>query len=150
MDITGIGAVTSFAENLLDRFFPKEMSQEQRAQAVLAMSQEIETRDKAKAQIIAAEMAQGDNYTKRARPTVVYGGLLMIALNYVIFPILAKIAAISNGMPEGIDTVFEPVNLPTEFWWAWGGVVSAWVFGRSMEKKGNVGQLTSLITGIKK
>ena len=48
------------------------------------MRAELQTKER----ILVAELNQGDNYTKRARPTVVYGGLGFIAINYVIAPIV--------------------------------------------------------------
>ena len=44
----------------------------------------------AKERVLVAELNQGDNYTKRARPTVVYAGLLFIGINYVLFPIIGR------------------------------------------------------------
>ena len=44
----------------------------------------------AKERVLVAELTQGDNYTKRARPTVVYAGLGMIFLNYVVAPLLSS------------------------------------------------------------
>jgi len=74
----------------------------------------------AKERIIVAEMNQTDNYTKRARPTLVYAGLAMIAINYVVAPWF--------GLAQ--------FQLPAEFWMAWGGAVSVWSIGRSFEKTG--------------
>lgn len=84
-------------------------------------------------EVIKAEMASGDNYTKRARPTIVYFGLLVIAWNYCILPYF--------HLP--------PVELPGDFWLAWGGVVGVWSAGRSAEKIGVQGKVTSAITGNK-
>lgn len=78
----------------------------------------IEQELKTKENILIAELNQNDNYTKRARPTVVYFGLLIILWNYVIIPYI--------GM--------SPVIFPSEFWMSWGGITSAWVVGRSFEK----------------
>jgi len=98
----------------------------------------------AKERVLVAELQQGDNFTKRARPMVVYAGLAFTALNYVLLPILERIAALMGV--EGLPT--EPLpNLPTEFWYAWGGITSTWVIGRSAEKRGVRSQLLSKITG---
>lgn len=85
-------------------------------------------------EVIKAEMASGDNYTKRARPTIVYFGLVVIAWNYCIRPMVPG---------------FEPIELPTDFWLAWGGVVGVWSAGRSAEKIGVQGKVTKAITGNK-
>jgi hypothetical protein len=89
--------------------------------------------------IIVSEMQQGDTYTKRARPTLVYAGLFFIFLVHVLFPIAAFFT--NKPMPT--------LLLPTEFWWAWSGVCGVWVLGRSAEKKGAAGKLVSMITGGK-
>jgi len=147
-----LGPITELASGLIDRFFPPEATPEQRFAAQQALEQALAARDQAKAEIIVAEMRQGDNYTKRARPTVVYGGLVMIALNYVIFPVATRLI-MAFGSPTEVAMMrplLEPINLPTEFWVAWGGIVSTWVLGRSAEKKamgGNIGKIASLITG---
>ena len=85
----------------------------------------------AKERIITAEMNQADNYTKRARPTIVYAGLGAIIFNYSIAP------------ATGLGT-FE---LPTEFWLAFGSVVSVWSVGRSAEKVGVKNAFTKKVTG---
>jgi hypothetical protein len=141
----------------VDRFFPPDASPEQKLAAQQAMADEIARRDDAKSRIIVAELSQGDNYTKRARPTVVYGGLLMIAINYVLFPFLARLAAASylfsgaaGQVPQSLINLLSPLDLPGEFWAAWGGVVGTWVLGRSLEKRGatgNLGKIAGLITG---
>lgn len=99
----------------------------------------IRTELEAKSRIIEAELDQKDNYTKRARPTVVYFGLVAICFNYCIVPSIQSI----RGVP------LAAFNLPTEFWIAWGGIVSSWVVGRSAEKRGNRNKVTSFVTGDK-
>lgn len=93
--------------------------------------------------IIESEMQSGDSYTKRARPTVVYFGLLVIALNHVILPWGAYFFPPTEGatMPQ--------ISLPEEFWWAWSGVVGLWVVGRSAEKSGLANKATRAVTGSK-
>jgi hypothetical protein len=85
----------------------------------------------AKEKILVAELSQGDGYTKRARPTVVYAGLAFIAFNYCIVPLF--------GLPTQ--------NLPTEFWVGWSGIVATWSVGRSFEKSGVSNKLIRGITG---
>jgi hypothetical protein len=94
----------------------------------------------AKSKILQAELQQGDNYTKRARPTTVYFGLGVIFFNYCAVPLITLI----KGVPI---VTFE---LPTEFWVAWGGIVSTWVIGRSAEKRGSENRLTKVVTGSDK
>jgi hypothetical protein len=93
----------------------------------------------AKERVLVAELQQGDSYTKRARPTVVYAGLVFILFNYVLVPTVQNIS--------GMKIV--PFDLPTEFWAAWGGIVATWSIGRSAEKRGARSKTVSLITGTK-
>lgn len=113
--------------------------------AKLAMEQLIQQREAqveetiraelgAKERVMVAELQQGDNYTKRARPTVVYAGLAFILFNYVL----------PNYLP-----IEKAVDLPAEFWIAWGGIVATYSIGRSMEKRGVRNQVVQGITGSK-
>jgi len=146
MDITGIGSVAECAKSIIDRIWPPNLSPAEKAKAELELQQMLQVRENAvtaaQKEIIVAEMQQGDPYTKRARPTIVYAGLAFIFLVHVFIPI----AAFFKGVPA--DS-FPALSLPDEFWWAWGGVCSAWIIGRSMEKKGTGGKLVSMITGGK-
>ena len=74
--------------------------------------------------IIKSEMSQGDVFTKRARPSVVYSGLLFVAIIHVILPIVSF--AMKEPLPD--------ITLPSEFWWAWGTVVGVYGVGRTYEK----------------
>lgn len=101
------------------------------------VEQTIRTELQAKEKIIVAELQHGDGYTKRARPSVVYFGLLVILYNYCVIPTAQMI----KGVP------LTPFELPTEFWIAWGGIVSTWSIGRSAERRGIRNKVTSFITG---
>lgn len=79
-----------------------------------------------KMQVVVAELKQGDKYTSRARPTLAYFGMVVIAINYVIAPLAFQIFHYGTGMPL--------LGLPDQFWWAWGGVTGTWAVGRTMEK----------------
>ena len=103
----------------------------------LAVEETIRAELGAKERILVAELQQGDNYTKRARPTVVYFGLLVIFYNYCVIPSIQLFSGL------GIQTF----DLPTEFWVAWGGIVATWSVGRSAEKRGVKSKTVSLITG---
>ena len=97
---------------------------------------ELETR----ADIIKAEMAQGDVYTKRARPTIVYVGLLFIFIVHVLVP------TITFFCDESFDTE-NVIELPEAFWWAWSSVVGIYGVGRTAEKYGSANKITQLMTG---
>ncbi len=77
-----------------------------------------------KKEIMVAELKQDDKYTKRARPTVLYAGLLILLINNVLLPWMSYF----NGMHIPV------INLPSEFWLAWGGVAGVYAFGRTKEK----------------
>ncbi len=98
----------------------------------------------ARADIIKAEMAQGDKYTKRARPTIVYAGLLMIFIDYVVIPLIAHFNGSIDSLYHG-DTYF--LALPSEFWWAWTTVVGVYGVGRTAEKFGYVNKITNAMSG---
>ena len=93
----------------------------------------------AKERILVAELTQGSTYTKAARPTVVYYGLFAIFANYTLIPTLQW----------AFGSVPEAFELPTEFWLAWGGIVSTWSIGRTAERRGSRNKAVSLVTGNK-
>lgn len=94
---------------------------------------------KTRSEIIKAEMAQGDVFTKRARPTIVYTGLIFIFLVHVILPMVAYFTGDTESLQE--------LKLPAEFWWAWSTVVGIYGVGRTAEKFGMVNNYTQLATG---
>lgn len=76
--------------------------------------------------VIVAELQQGDAYTKRARPTVIYAGLAVIAWNYSLVPVLAWLAGAAAPV----------LSLPDLFWQVWGGVAGLYTLARTSEKAG--------------
>lgn len=109
----------------------------QRDAQLLALQQQ---QDQTKSEVIKAELEQNDLFTKRARPMVVYAGLVFIFLNYVLFPAIALLHS---------NQAIAPLELPEDFWWAWGGIVATWSIGRSFEKTGASNRVTRMITGSK-
>lgn len=150
----GVSSIVDSVADVADRFI--ETDEEKKAfklkaqELVQKRMSEIETTARAeldaKQNIIVAELQQGDNYTKRARPTVVYFGLVVILYNYCLIPTIGVLINVFSESPFDMP-VFE---LPVEFWVAWGGIVSTWTIGRSAEKRGNMNRLTGLITGSDK
>lgn len=145
---SGIGGLAENVANIVDRF---KLTQDEKAafelemekllqQAGSELEQTMRAELQAKERILVAELNQGDNYTKRARPTVVYFGLGLILFNYSISPIVQGV----TGTP------FFPMPLPAEFWYAWGGIVATWSVGRTMERRGANNNLLSVVTGSKK
>ena len=137
MDFSGIGSVAKFAKSVVDRIFPPHASPEEKLKAETKIQQMMEDRENtvvnAKAAIITAELNQDDKITKRARPSILYGGLLVILVNHVLFPIAAWIidAFIVAELPP-----LPNLTMPPQFWLAWGGVCSIYVLGRTREKTG--------------
>jgi len=144
LDLTGIGSIADLAKGVFDHFWPPDMSPEIKAKMQLELETKLQEREDklvgVQRDIIVAEMQQADSYTKRARPTIVYAGLGFIFLVNVAFPILAFFTG--RPIPE--------LNLPGDFWLAWGGVCSIWVIGRSAEKAGFTNTVVRSITGSKK
>lgn len=81
-----------------------------------------------------AELQQGVRYTKRARPTVIYVGLLFILLELfgIRHIVLDQLELGGNALNiiQGSDAIFKT------FLAAWAGVVGVYAVGRSMEKRG--------------
>ena len=166
----GIGSVVEKVGGTIDKFnlsgeeklqFKKEMQQilmERESEIEQTIRKNLE----AKERILVAELQQGDSYTKRARPSVVYFGLVMIALNYFLLPLILLISGktdllehCSNALDK-TGTAVEVCErktlfpLPEEFWVAWGGIVATWAIGRSFEKAGASNRFSRMATGNSK
>lgn len=148
----GLVNIAQGAANIVDQF---KLSDQEKAEFNLKMEellqkstseleQSMRTELEAKERILVAELTQGDTYTKRARPTVVYAGLVFIALNYVVAPVVLWLVTQYRGYP--VES-FPTLTLPTDFWYAWGGVVATWSVGRTMERRGVKNNLVSIVTG---
>ncbi|KKK80638.1 hypothetical protein LCGC14_2821490 [marine sediment metagenome] len=148
-----LGAVTSpldfvgKAVGLADKFIrtPDEKAEYERdmLELVQARDTEIEqtlrTEIQAKERILVAELQQGDKFTKRARPSLVYMGLLFALVETIVRTVLMLRG---QSMPEGMTTV-----VPPQFWAAWTGVTGAWVIGRSAERRGSQNRVVAALTG---
>jgi hypothetical protein len=143
----GVGSLVSSLGDVADRFIPTEDKRNafklEMQSRINDMQETMETTHQleleSRADIIKYEMSQGDKFTKRARPTIVYAGLLFIFMVYVIVPMIVFIAG--KEPPQ--------INLPDQFWWAWGTVVGVYGLGRSAEKMGIVNKFTNMVTGGK-
>ena len=144
----GVSGILGSVSGVIDKFtLSKEEKQEfqlQMQSRLMQIETELEKSYRmeldSRKEIIKAEMAQGDLFTKRARPTIIYVGLLFIFIVHVILPVVAYISGTpAENMPM--------INLPSEFWWAWGTVVSVYGAGRSAEKMGISNTITNLATG---
>ena len=141
----GIGEAVKGIGDVVDRFVttPDEKTTAKlEIQKILAaqdapLQETLRAEISAKEKILVAELQSGDRYTARARPTIVYVGLAVIVANDCLFPWLAW--AFGKAPPT--------FSLPSEFWIAWGGVVSVYAIGRTMEKRGASGGVVGAITG---
>ena len=149
--VSGIGSLGGLIGGVMDRFWPAQMSEEDRAKAQLELQKQVEgfivQRVAHQRDIMMAELNQGDRFTKRARPTIVYAGLGFVFLIHVVLPMANWIAVLVQGapLPETPE-----MSLPTEFWWAWTSVCGVYAIGRTMEKRGaegTVGKVAKMITG---
>ena len=131
------GAVERFAAGHLGK---KELTLEVE-KLVAARDSEIEKTLQAelgaKERIMVAELTQGDKFTKRARPMILYSGPVIViavsAMHYIAFYM---------GM--------EPPPMPEILTWfmgTWGAIGSTYVVSRTMDKRGNGNKLTKMLTG---
>ena len=135
----GVGEIVESVGGVIDQFHTSKeekhamrMAVEQVVTERMAVVQKAAaSRFEMVASVIQSEMQSGDAYTKRARPTLVYFGMVMIFVNYLVVPMFGN----------------EAFELPLEFWAAWGGTVAIWSVGRSAERIGKGGKVTSAITG---
>ena len=148
----GAGDLIESVGNVADRFITTDDERQKFKLDVEALlqrrdseiEQTIRAELSARERIIVAELRQGDNYTKRARPTVVYVGLAFIGINYILMPLIGRLAALFSDV--AIDT--SPLaDLPMEFWAAWGGICATWSIGRTAEKRGSRHPAVEKITG---
>ncbi|MCR8914372.1 hypothetical protein FDP08_12165 [Marinobacter panjinensis] len=165
----GVGDVIEKVGSTIDRF---NLSREEKQAFKLELQQVLMEREseieqtirknlEAEERILLAELQQGDTYTKRARPSVVYFGLIMIALNYFVLPLSLLVSGNADQLKQctteetksgGViknceDRTMFP--LPGEFWVAWGGIVATWAIGRSFEKANSSNKFSRLVTGNK-
>ena len=141
--VSAIPTVAEAVSGILDRWWPKQATEQEKQAIAMQMTQILQSREdellKAQRDIIVAELTQGDKFTKRARPLIVYAGLGFIFLIHVAFPIITWLKG--NIVPD--------LSLPEEFWWAWTGICGTWVIGRSFEKRGSEAEIIKMITGSK-
>jgi len=148
--LVALPAAFGFAKEIIDRIWPKQASEDEKLAAAKDLADSISKRDdqvvQASKDIIVAEMQQGDAFTKRARPMLVYAGLAFIFLVHVFIPLMVWTALVTGKtLPEGAPTL----SLPSEFWYAWTSVVGLWTLGRSAERRGMTNKLIEAITGNK-
>lgn len=134
--VKGIGGIidsvtTTDEERMAAKLKVQQLIHAENQETEKTLRRELE----AKERILVAELQQSDGYTKRARPSIVYAGLV-IALG----------SATAKFLGSDVDVAG---LVPVEFWWAWGGVTGTWVVGRSMEKRGISNGFSQKVTGSK-
>lgn len=152
LDIAGLGSVADFAKSIVTRIFPERASEAEKMAATAALTNAIEKREAdviaSKKDVMVAEMAQGDTFTKRARPMIVYTGLAVIVLNHVVLPWLAWGAIFASKLLDDVPEIDLPlIVMPENFWYVWGGVCSVWIWGRTKEKIGANSNILDTIMG---
>ena len=75
--------------------------------------------------IIVAELGQDDKYTKRARPTVLYLFIIIVSLNYCIFPFVNHFLS---------EKTLPIISLPAEAWQMFQLIFGVYAVGHSFEK----------------
>lgn len=95
-------------------------------------------------EIIIAELRQSDLYTKRARPTVIYAGLVVVLLELFGLRI-----AVLNYNHASVDIINSSTDILNAFLYMWGAVAGAYALGRTAEKRGISNTVTQLATGNK-
>ena len=108
------------------------------------------TEMKARSEVIIAELKHGDEYVSHTRPRIARWGLYVIMWNYAVVPSLGgllKLVLESFDSTVAAAITVAPLELPTEFWVAWGGIVGTYAIGRSFEKSGFGNKLTRAATG---
>lgn len=73
-----------------------------------------------------AELKSEDSYVRRARPSIIWVGIAVFVVNYIILPAVSFISG----------KVFAPVQLPDAFWYTWGSITGGYAFLRTLEKTG--------------
>lgn len=82
--------------------------------------------------------AKGDWFTRDARPAVIWGGLLILFINYGLLAFV----------PPKFG--YKPMAFPDLFWQVWGICVTGYIFTRSADKLfGGAGGTLQLPFGIK-
>ena len=148
----GVGNVADLVKTAINKWGPPDPADKLKAEYEMTalLQQREDTLINAQREIIVAEMAQGDAYTKRTRPTVIYAGLAFIFLVHVFFPLARAFVVLFKDLPpETVGAIVQAsqISLPEQFWWAWTGLCGIWMVGRSYEKQGTTNKVISMITG---
>ncbi|MEE9609967.1 MAG: 3TM-type holin [Desulfatiglandales bacterium] len=138
--VTSIGGVL---DDLITSGEEKAAAKNKLAKLVLNYQLEMEAvavrEVEAQRDVLIAELNQGDNFTKRARPCIIYAGLGITIVNYCIAPLAAFF--LGKELPL--------IVVPDVFWAGWSGVCGLYVWSRGKEKQGARNKIIQAITGSK-
>ena len=81
--------------------------------------------------LMKAELNSEDPYVRRARPSIIWIGLIIFLINYALLPFITTLAQMLGG-----SFAFTPVILPDQFWYAWGLYTGGYAYLRTKEKQG--------------
>ena len=151
----GLSNILSGAGNIIDKFklSPSDKKQFNLEMEALLQRQESELEQtyrqelNAKMEIIKAELTQGDTYTKRARPTIVYMGLIFVLLEVLGLRHLILSLIYEPSTATYVSIVDKSNDVFEYFLVAWAGVVGVYGIGRTVEKTGVRSKVTNAITG---
>lgn len=135
-----IGAVGTVLDNLFTSTDEKNKADIAKTQIVLAAEQ---ARNETAARLeeayladaanlreqIKLEIQSEDAYVRRARPSAIWIGVLILGFNFVVTPIVLSVASIFDH-----EIRVTPMPLPEEFWWVWSGLVLGYGVMRSFDK----------------
>ena len=117
------GIISQFHMSPEDKAKLQAQLEEQKAQFEAAENDYNVKLNDIAGQNIRAEQQSGDKYVTRARPSWAWGGLIIIAWNYCVMPVLQR-----------FNVGAGPVVLPDAFWWTVGTVVTGYVFNRTAQE----------------
>lgn len=154
----GIGPIVKAVSDVADEFIH---SGEEKADFVARVEEMVTERmrlmeDSARAtvearmNVIVAELKHGDQYVSHTRPKIARWGLYVVMWNYAVVPTaggLIQFAASTIDPTVGALVNVGTIELPTQFWVAWGGIVSTYSIGRSFEKFGVNTKATRMLSG---
>jgi len=72
------------------------------------------------------ELRSEDPFVRRARPAIIWTGVAVFVINYIVLPFAGFVA----------NKAVTPVQLPDMFWYTWGTITGGYAFLRTLEKTG--------------
>jgi hypothetical protein len=133
----GIGSILEGASSVIDSLQAGKLNKQEAVKQLTEIADREKSRmhDEAvaeigaKERILVAELQQGDAFTKRARPFVVYSGPLIVIAE-VVMRYIAHFKGLSAPATPDILTWYLPM---------WAGYGSVYAWGRSTEKRASNG-----------